>query len=92
MNKKELIEVLAEKTGLTKADTGRFIDSFVDVVKDTLKASEEIAIAGFGKFHAPVRAARTVRNPRTGESIELPDTKVPKFKAGKALKDIVKEG
>ena len=90
MNKKELIEKLAEKTDQTKADSERFIDAFVETVKEALKNSEEVSIAGFGKFHAPIRAARTVRNPRTGESIDLPDTKVPKFKAGKALKDIVK--
>ncbi|MDD2646791.1 MAG: HU family DNA-binding protein [Patescibacteria group bacterium] len=91
MNKAELIEQLAGKVGAdSKAEVGRWIDAFVDMVIGTLKKGDEVAIAGFGTFIAKTRAARTGRNPKTGESIQIKATKVPKFKAGKGFKDALK--
>ncbi len=90
MNKKELIEYIAESCDCTKADAGRMVDAFVEAVFSTLKKGDDVAIAGFGSFSAPKRDARTARNPRTGETIQVPARKVPKFKAGKALKEAVK--
>ena len=89
MNKTELVDAVAESANLTKADSGRAIDSLIDIVTATLKAGDTVAIAGFGTFSVGDRAARTGRNPQTGETMEIPAAKSPKFKAGKALKDAV---
>jgi DNA-binding protein HU-beta len=91
MNKGELIDLLAEKAkACSKAEAGRFLDAFIEIVTDALKKGEEVAIAGFGTFSAKSRAARTGVNPKTGEKIQIPAMKVPKFKAGKTLKDVLK--
>jgi len=91
MNKAELIEQMTSKTGAaSKAEAGRWVDTFVDLVIATLKKGDEVAIAGFGTFLVKNRAARTGRNPKTGATISIAATKVPKFKAGKGFKDAVK--
>ncbi|PLX39361.1 MAG: DNA-binding protein HU [Hyphomicrobiales bacterium] len=89
MNKNELIAQVAEKTGLTKAAAGEAVDATFDAVAASLKGGEEVRIIGFGNFAVTERAASEGRNPRTGETIQIPASKTPKFKAGKALKDAV---
>lgn len=90
MNKRELIDHIAESVDCTKADAGRMVDSFVDAVFSELKKKGEVSIAGFGTFSTSARKAREARNPRTGEPIKVPAMHVPKFKAGKALKEAVR--
>ncbi len=87
MNKSELIVALANKTELTKKDAEKALNAFVEIVGETLKADDKVMIVGFGSFEAKQRPARTARNPRTGEEIKIEASKVPAFKAGKALKD-----
>lgn len=89
MNKSELIEAVADAAGLTKADAGRAIDATVAAITDTLSKGDSLSLIGFGTFSISERAARTGRNPRTGETIQIKAAKLPKFKAGKALKDAV---
>ncbi|MBP6018242.1 MAG: HU family DNA-binding protein [Burkholderiaceae bacterium] len=89
MNKTELIEHISAKADLSKADAGRALDAFIDAVKITLKNNDAVTLVGFGTFDVSERAARTGRNPRTGEEIEIKAAKVPKFRPGKALKDAV---
>ena len=89
MNKSELIEAVADAAGLTKADAGRAIDATVAATTDTLSIGDSLSLIGFGTFSISERAARTGRNPRTGEAIQIKAAKLPKFKAGKALKDAV---
>lgn len=89
MNKSELIDAVAGAASLSKADAGRAVDAFVDVVTNALKAGDQVTVVGFGTFLVRSRDARTGRNPRTGETIDIPASKVPSFKAGKALKDAV---
>ena len=90
MNKADLIAKVHETLGGTKADAERAVDTFVDSIVNSLKDGEEVSIAGLGIFEAKMRAARTGRNPRTGESITIAAMRVPKFRAAKALKDAVK--
>ena len=90
MNKKEMIAAIAEKAGLTKKDAEKALSAFVETVSGALKEGKKIQLVGFGTFEVKVRAERTARNPRTGEATVVPATKVPAFKAGKALKDAVK--
>ncbi len=90
MNKKELIDHIAESVDCTKADAGRMVDSFVEAVFTELKKGGDVAIAGFGSFSTSARKAREARNPRTGETIHVPAMRVAKFKAGKALKEAVR--
>jgi len=91
MNKAELIEKLAEKYGApSKAEAGRALEAFIEIVKEELKKGNEVAIGGFGTFRAKKRAARTARNPRTGETVQVPERIVPTFKPGKGLKDALK--
>lgn len=90
MNKKDLINVVAEKTGMTKKDSGLAVESVFDVIKETLSKGEKVQIIRFGTFEVRDRAARKGRNPQTGEEIDIPATRVPAFKAGKALKDAVR--
>ncbi len=90
MNKTELVMAIAEKAGLTKKDAEKALAAFTDVVAETLKKDDKITLVGFGTFEARKRAARTGKNPRTGAEVKIPATTVPAFKAGKALKDIVK--
>lgn len=91
MNKAELIEAVAKKSGATKAETGRVLDALFDtgdgVIAKTLKKGGRIQITGFGSFEVRKRAARKGRNPRTGETIKIKASKNPVFKAGKSLKD-----
>ena len=89
MNKSELIEAIAQQAGLTKTDAGKAVDAFTTVVKDALKSGDSIALVGFGTFKVAERAARQVLNPRTKEAIKIPAARVPKFTAGKTLKDAV---
>ena len=89
MNKSELIDSISNSTDVSKASAGRVLDALCDVVAGSLKDSEPVAIAGFGTFSVRDRAARTGRNPRTGEAIEIAASRVPAFKAGKALRDAV---
>lgn len=90
MNKAALVELLAEKHGVTKADAERMLDTIIESITGSLKQGDEVSIAGLGIFSAKMRAARTARNPRTGEPIQVPAMRVPKFRAAKALKDAVK--
>ena len=90
MNKAEIIEKVHETLGGTKADAERAVETMINSIIDTLKDGNEVSIAGLGIFSAKMRNARTARNPRTGESIEVPAMRVPKFRAAKALKDAVK--
>lgn len=89
MNKAELIDAVAEGADISKADATRAIDAMVDQITNTLKKGDQVTLVGFGTFAVKERAARTGRNPRTGEPINIPASKVPGFKAGKALKDAV---
>ncbi len=89
MNKTELIEALAKKTGSSKADAGRFLDAFTETVTASLKKGDKIQLVGWGTFETTKRAARTGKNPQTGEKIKIPATVVPKFKAGAKLKEAV---
>lgn len=89
MNKAELIAAVAEKTGLSKKDSEKAVNAAIDSIVDTLVAGEKVSIVGFGAFDVKERGVRIGRNPKTREEIEIPATKVPFFKAGKALKDAV---
>ncbi len=89
MNKSELIEAVAESADLSKAAAARAVDAMVDSVTDALREGDQVTLVGFGTFTVRERAARTGRNPRTGEAINIPASKVPGFKPGKALKDAI---
>lgn len=89
MNKGDLIEKVAEKTELSKADAGRAVDAIIGAISKALKKGDQVSLVGFGTFAVKKRAARQGRNPRTGETIQIKASKVPGFKAGKALKDAV---
>jgi DNA-binding protein HU-beta len=89
VNKSELIDALAASSNMSKADAQGAIENLVDIVTRTLQAGDTVSISGFGTFSVSNRAARTGRNPQTGASIDIPAAKIPKFKAGKALKDAV---
>ncbi len=90
MNKVALAEVVQEKIGTTKADAERAVEAIFGSIGETLAKGEDVSIAGFGIFSGKMRAARTARNPRTGEPVDVPAMRVAKFKAGKALKDLVR--
>lgn len=89
MNKSELIDAIAEEADISKAAAGRALDATVAAVTKALKDGELLTLVGFGTFYVGERAARTGRNPRTGDTIKIKSAKVPKFRAGKALKDAV---
>ena len=91
MNKTELVVAVAEQAGLSKKDAEAAVKAFTDVVAEALKAGDKIQLVGFGTFEVRERAAREGINPRTKEKIEIAATKVPAFKAGRALKDAVSE-
>ena len=91
MNKTELVAAMSEKTELPKKDVEKALKAFTDVVAEELKKGEKIQLVGFGTFEVSQRAERTGRNPQTGEDITIPASKAPKFKAGKALKDMINE-
>ncbi|MBQ4529987.1 MAG: HU family DNA-binding protein [Lachnospiraceae bacterium] len=89
MNKTELIAAIAEKTELSKKDAEKAVKAFTDVVVEELQKGEKIQLVGFGTFEVSERAARTGRNPQTGAEMPIPASKAPKFKAGKAFKDLL---
>ena len=89
MNKTELIAVVAEKVGMTKKDAEKVINATVDAITAALKAGDKVQLVGFGAFEVKERAARTGKNPATGETIKIEASKAVVFKAGKALKDSV---
>jgi DNA-binding protein HU-beta len=89
MNRKELIDALADKTGSSKADADRNIAALIEIVTATLKKGDNVALVGFGTFEVRKRAARAGRNPSTGEAIKIKAAKVPAFKAGATLKTAV---
>jgi DNA-binding protein HU-beta len=89
VNKSELIDAIAKSADVSKAAAGRALDAAVDTVKKALKKGDMVTLVGFGTFYVGKRAARTGRNPRTGSTIKIKAAKVPKFRAGKALKDSV---
>jgi len=89
MNKAELIDAVAGSANLTKVDAGRAVDALVDVIAGALKGDDEVVLVGFGTFTVRKRAARSGRNPRTGDIISIPASNLPAFKPGKALRDAV---
>ena len=89
MNKTELISAVAEAAGVSKKDTEQVLNTFFDTVQAALKEDRKVHIPGFGTFEVRERAARTGRNPHTGETIEIAAAKVPAFKPGKSLKDAI---
>lgn len=89
MNKAELVAVIAEKAGISKKDAEAALKAFTETVSEELAKGEKITLVGFGTFEISERGERTGRNPQTGEEMKLPASKLPKFKAGKALKDAV---
>ncbi len=89
MNKNDLIAKVSTSTNLSKADATKAVDCVFDSIAETLKAGDEVRLVGFGTFSVSKRAASTGRNPRTGDTIQIPASKQPKFKAGKGLKDLV---
>ncbi len=89
MNKQELVSAIAEKAGLTKADSEKALNALIEATKETLKKGDSIQLVGFGTFSVSERAARTGRNPQTGAEIQIAAKKVAKFKAGKALDEAV---
>ena len=91
MNKNDLIADVAARTGFSKNDANKAVDAFIDSVIGALKNGDEVRLVSFGTFSVASRAATEGRNPRTGETIKIPASKQPKFKAGKGLKDAVNE-
>ena len=89
MNKAELIAVVAEKSGLSKKDTEKAVNSMVDAITESLQGGDKVQLVGFGVFEVKARAERMGRNPKTKEQIKIPASKVPVFKAGKAFKDAI---
>jgi DNA-binding protein HU-beta len=89
MNKNDLVDAVAERTSLAKSDAARAVEAVLAAVTEALQKGDTVTISGFGAFTAKTRAARTGRNPRTGEAIAIPASRVPAFKAGKGLKDAV---
>ena len=89
MNKTELVAAIAEKTELSKKDSERALNAFLDTITAALKADDKVRLIGFGTFEVKKREARTGRNPSTGKAIKIPASRVPAFKAGKELKDTV---
>lgn len=89
MNKSELINAVAEKTALSKKDSEAALTAALDAITEALADGDEVRLVGFGSFEVKKREARIGRNPKTKEEIQIPATKVPSFKPGKALKDIV---
>lgn len=89
VNKSELIDQIAEAAGISKAAAGKAVDAFADAVTSALKSGDMVTLVGFGSFYVGERAARSGRNPATGETIEIKAAKLPKFRPGKNLKDAV---
>ena len=91
MNKTEFVAAIAEEAGISKTDAAKAVKAFTDVVVAEMKKGEKIQLVGFGTFEVSERAAREGRNPQTGETMTIEASKAPKFKAGKALKDMINE-
>ncbi len=89
MNRTELIEAISKKSGLSKKDSDAALKAFTETVSKALKKGDKVQLVGFGTFEVTKRAARTARNPQTGDAIKIAASKAPKFKPGKALKDLV---
>ena len=89
LNKAELVSKVAEKAGLSKKDAEKAVAAVIGSIQETLKAGGKVQLVGFGTFETRKRGARTGRNPRSGATIQIPASKVPAFKAGKALKDAI---
>jgi DNA-binding protein HU-beta len=89
MNKSELVDAVSGDSDLSKADAGRAVDAVIGAITKALKSGQDVTLVGFGTFTVRTRGARTGRNPRTNEAINIPASKNPAFKAGKALKDAV---
>jgi len=89
VNKADLIEQIAQAAEISKSAAERSVDALVTAVKTSLRKGEEVTLVGFGTFYAAVRAARTGRNPRTGAALAIKAARLPKFRAGKALKDAI---
>jgi DNA-binding protein HU-beta len=89
MNKNELVSAIAGKSGLTKAQAGDALEATIAAITGALVSGDDVRILGFGNFEVAHRKATTARNPRTGETVNVPASRAPKFKAGKALKDAV---
>jgi len=89
MNKAELVAAVAEKTGLSKKDTEKVVTAAFEAIADTMVKGDKVQLVGFGSFETKTRNARVGRNPRTKEEIQIPASRIPTFKAGKALKDAV---
>ena len=89
MNKAELIDAVADASDISKASAGRALDALIETITKALKKDDQVTLVGFGTFAIRKRAARSGRNPRTGETIKIKASKVPTFKPGKALKDAV---
>ena len=89
MNRQELVQKIAQQTGQTQTAVSEVLNSFVSTVQDAVAAGDKVVLVGFGTFEVTDRAARTGRNPQTGASIKIKAAKVPKFRAGKGLKDAV---
>ena len=92
MNKNELIEIIAQSADISKNAASRTLDAFVDSVTKSLQEGEDVVLVGFGSFTTSQRAARTGRNPQTGDAMQIPAATVARFKAGKKLKDAVNKG
>ena len=89
MTKADLVNAMADKAGVSKADSEKVLKAFIDVVTEALQAGDKVALVGFGTFSVGERAARVGQNPQTSKKIEIAASKTPKFKAGKGLKDAV---
>ncbi len=89
MNKSDLINAIAEQTGLSKADSTKAVEGVIEAVTNALRGGDQVALVGFGTFSVRDRKARVGRNPRTGETIQIPASRNPVFKAGKGLKEAV---
>lgn len=90
MNKTDLTDKIADHTGLSKVDAKRAAEAFIAIITDSLSEGEDVVLVGFGTFSVSQRNARKGRNPQNGKEINIPARKVPRFKAGKALKEIVR--
>lgn len=89
MNKNDLIAVVAERAGLTKKDSEKAVNALIDSIQDALQKGDKVSLVGFGTFETRARGARTGRNPQTGQTITIPASRVPAFKAGKSLRDAI---
>ena len=90
MTKNEFVDRVASQSGLSKKDAGSAVDAVIASIEDALKSGEEVSFTGFGKFHVAQRGAREGRNPRTGETMQIAASKVPRFTAGSGLKKVVR--